>query len=469
MDLRNQLPYLGKKQKNGTLSIGNIQINRPDYKAFIDGIKYKSEAECVSILLGIKDINSVFVQLFQKINKYCNIEANKVVEEAFNELPPAVFYKNSVIQKIGVEQWKKKFQDLENSEDPKIRELWALLNILIKLRKDISLGASNCDLKALPFGSKADKEYDQNLFKYFKGLFCERYGIYSRNHFLKWAKNDGDYDLPKELKSYIQSDETDFKTDKPQKKDIVPQKNSDQDKEKRDFDAALRKFQFEYVNNNEVKITVEKNKHRTKSAGDLGFDLTKGRQAWDVLIEVLEQPPHKYSCGQSKTKKEKTEYQRRYGLLREISKKLVMNFFNKAPLELNLPDAYKLFENVKGESGVFKFIFKVKDRSTLSSCTSKSEFLFQFNKAYKAARKYPYNRNKQQLVIDLVGDAKNKGYITEVEEEFYFRKAEESIKRIKKIDKNNLEEGRKPQPEIHPNDSDIDYSANIDNYSDENL
>jgi len=231
------------------------------------------------------------------------------------------------------------------------------------------------------------------------------------------------------------------------------------------LEECLRKISFEYSNNTEIKITVGRNDTRTINAEMLGFDITKGRVAWDILVEILEQPPHKYDCGDTKTIKEKKEYNRKYSILREISKKLVTNFFNKE-LELNLPYNYKLFESVKGETGVFKFIFKVKDRSTLSLCKSKNDFTYKFTRAYKAARKHPADRNKQQFVIDLIQNAIGNGYLAEVEEKDYWLKAKEAVNCINKIIENEFNKEVEPQPDILPQDPDIKYFENIDNYSD---
>jgi len=230
------------------------------------------------------------------------------------------------------------------------------------------------------------------------------------------------------------------------------------------LERSINKIMFEYIGDPEVKIRVKRNDMRILTAKSLGFDLTKGETAWKVFIDILEYPPHKYICGPSKTKAEKTAYQRKYGYLREISKKLITNFFNKE-LSFNLPDNYKLFESVKGETGVFQPIFRVKDRSTLSSCTSKNDFLFKFRKACKAANHHPNDRNKQQLVIDLVQNATENNYLAEVEEETYWRKAKKCSDQIDLILKKSIEKGHKLQDDFQPQDQNIDYTKDVEDLS----
>lgn len=213
-----------------------------------------------------------------------------------------------------------------------------------------------------------------------------------------------------------------------------------------------------YVDNTEIEIKVGRNAKRILNTDGLKFDLIKGRLTWDVLIGILEHPPHVYDCGRSNTKVLKSEYSRKYNILTRISKHIVVNFLNKET-ELQLPDNYRLFENVPGTSGLFKLVFKIKDRDTSALCSNKSDFENKFIRAVKKAERFPNDRNKQSLLIDLMVEAKKKGYISETEGADFWQLAEDAAKKIGKIGKD--------QPYFQPQDPDCDFVENYDEFSDD--
>ena len=174
-------------------------------------------------------------------------------------------------------------------------------------------------------------------------------------------------------------------------------------------------------------------------------------------MRMLEDPPHVYDCGRSRTKTEQTLYNKRYSRLKYISKKLIVNFFNKE-LNLSFPVGYSLFESVKGEPGLFKPIFRIKDGDTSQLCSSKSDFIYKFSRANKDAKRFPNDKNSQHKVIDLIVEARKKSYISETEVNQYWKCANNAAERIKRTDDN--------QSEIQPQDPNYDTVENIDKFSD---
>jgi len=210
LNLREQLPYLGEKQADGTLSIAGIQIERPDYKAFLEGSKYKSEANCIAVLLGIADVN--FIAKIAK-DKLLTTYANEihiksgVDKKSLDKKPPHL--KEEIIQlskKAFSLELIGNFKYKVLPEDKNGIDYFYLHHILKELFEDMYKGTKKGDLVKIP-----GPDYQFELDSDFNCLFSE-YGIcYDREQFLKWAENNG-YKIPDELRPYLQENISDVET-----------------------------------------------------------------------------------------------------------------------------------------------------------------------------------------------------------------------------------------------------------------
>jgi len=416
LSLKDQLPCLGDEQGDGTIKIDdNITIEndklfkfRPDYEKFKSKV-LQSESCCASVLIGINRVEAAK----QQVDKIVNDLAKK--ENIFFD---------------------------EIMKYPEGQTWFEFDSIMQELREIIDIGTKSGRIEV------QDLKEDPLL----KNVFFKNHIYYEPKQFIKWAEENS-YKIPVELQLVKKKDGILYW--------LVGETQNDQIKTAKIQKNDIRGIVIEYVDNTEIKITVKKNDTRNLNAGALGFDLSKGRVAWDVLIAILDQPPHKYYCGYCRTEKEKTEYSKKYDKLRQISKKLIENFFNKE-LGLTLPPNNSLFESVINETGVFKPIFKVKDRSTLALCSSKGDFNFKIPTALTQATNNPTNVNRQQFLIDLLTDAKNKGYINSIQKQEYETEAIEAAKRIIQAREN---EEFDDQPDIMSQNPNIISVENIDDYS----
>ncbi|MFA5904990.1 MAG: hypothetical protein WC836_13725 [Desulfobacula sp.] len=185
MNLREQLPYLGEKQAEGTLSIAGFQIERPDYKTFLSK-QYQKEAECVSILLGVRNIRSIEF----KIKKVTNIFQYRMTDKFVKLfLPPDISEERN---KITESYSKMTFFELRNGPGKTMFDLYDLMN---ELRDDINNAIRCGHLKRLTTEAPYDFERDNQ-----GTLFSQYYVSYDRVQFLKWAGDNG-YPIPKEISS----------------------------------------------------------------------------------------------------------------------------------------------------------------------------------------------------------------------------------------------------------------------------
>ncbi len=423
MPLKDQLPYLGKEQGDGTLKVCEyITLSkkywyRPDYGLFEPGGEI-NELECIEILTGIGNIES------------CLYEADKLTQMALDKE-----------RAVSGKEDRRRRRDIDNP-------IW-IANFLF-----FTLISNIIDMIGRAVGFNKIKRDDTSnlggikLSNYSESFDINPYYYYDTLDFLNLAKRRG-YKIPEELPLgkyengtlYWLNDEINDDTIKNTQKQVI----------------NISDIVIEYVDNTEIKITVGKNKTKIINAGALGFALNKGRRAWDIFIEILEHPQHTFYCGKSQTKKDTTEYNKNYNNLRQISKKIIHNFFNKE-CNLSLPDTYSLFKKVPNEPGFFTPIFKIKDSDASDLCSSKSDFIYKFSRAQNKSKKYPNDINKLQYMIDLIGDAMCKNYICEIEEEKYIKIAKEAAKRIKQIDDNQLD--------IQTRDPNCETVENMDDYSD---
>jgi len=168
LNLRDQLPYLGVEQGNGTIEIcEHITLdkddygNRPDYKSFRSEI-LQSEFNCAGVLIGIRGIENF----------------KQIVDEAAREL--GLFYP-------------------EVLNNPAGQLYYEISVILDEIRKMFDLGV---DLGEKDGGIKAIKRQENPLFKH---MFFKTDTYYKPVQFLKWAKSFN-LPIPDELQFNEQKD-----------------------------------------------------------------------------------------------------------------------------------------------------------------------------------------------------------------------------------------------------------------------
>ncbi len=76
MNIKEQLPYLGKRQKDETICFLNIEIKRPEYEG-ININSYLGKYECICLLLGI-DIISLWAAVYHEDSGEFNIIINDI-------------------------------------------------------------------------------------------------------------------------------------------------------------------------------------------------------------------------------------------------------------------------------------------------------------------------------------------------------------------------------------------------------
>ena len=203
MNLRERLPYLGEIQADGTISFAGIQIERPDYKAFLEGSKYKSEANCIAVLLGIADVNFMAKIAKEKLlTSYANEihKKSSVDKKSLDKKPPHVRKK---IIRLSKEVFSLElignFKYKVLPEDKNGLDYFYLHHIFKELFEDMYKGTKKGDLVKIP-----GPDYQFELDRDFNCLFSEYSIYYDREQFLKWAENNG-YKIPDEIQSSLQN------------------------------------------------------------------------------------------------------------------------------------------------------------------------------------------------------------------------------------------------------------------------
>ncbi len=127
-----------------------------------------------------------------------------------------------------------------------------------------------------------------------------------------------------------------------------------------EIENIVRNLVFAYEDNEQISIKAPKMPKKLFTANSLGFKNSRVK-TWKQLILILKNPEHTYNVGEAGEKNNiNREYSRKLALMKDMCSK-VSNFIAKE-FSLSLPEGFKLYERVKGETpGTYAFKFRIRD------------------------------------------------------------------------------------------------------------
>lgn len=369
--MKDQLPYLGIEQMDGTIKIAehitlekdDVFAFRPDYKEFKSKM-LNSEFDCVGVLTGIARI----------------VNCMQLIEQILNELSP-----DRIIH----------FPEVLNY--PEGRDWYAFDKIMHSIREIIDLGVSSEEIKAVKI-----KESHSTSGMYFKPNV-----FYNGLQFLHWAQRNS-FPIPEELQFVEDGNGGLFWVEK---KDSIPKKPNVKQveifgNENIGLDKLIKNITIRYENDSQITIQRRGKQPIPVTLQNLRFQATGKKQTWNNLLKVLQSPPNYYwdfPLNQMKT------------VSQRLKEWIVKNF------TIDLPDKFTLYKREKGKGpGIYSFNFNIEYSNTInedesSKKTFRKKFFIELDKSLKD----PHNDFIRDNISKMAKEGLIKYYFTEEEIQTY--------------------------------------------------
>lgn len=386
MKIEDKLPYLGVEQKDGSLKIGkvihliDISWGRPDYNKF-KSQKFQTETFCAEILIGINDIDLLYILIKDK-----KLEAETI--RSFNDKEDTVEFNVPITAED------------KNFTNCRIIELIDLLTCLYKVREMIDNGIIGEKLKKNDHSLSSENHFVE----YFNKKFLFRpYFYYNPLEFLEWAKENS-FPIPDELQFRRNAagelewceDESLTGTSKPANQPPLDSLTEDS------LESFVRSLTISFENDAEVNIQLPGKSKIPVTAQTIGFKNSKGI-TWKEFLKALQTSSNYYRLNKSQRDSSKKR-------LDQISNKLSKYLSRK--YDKTLPQGFKMYERVmEAESSVYRFKFKNNFSDTFNDNDSMLE------KFSMVAKEYQKNPNDNDLLCQakLLGKKCVKNKIIDIE------------------------------------------------------
>jgi hypothetical protein len=317
MSLKNQLPYIGLEQEDGSLKILSDIIyrkgywKRPDYEEFAkDG--HLNEISCVEVLIGLKNFCIGTYRLVE--TKYLYIRDRMPTNPTSNK-------QHSTILR----------DYYECSE---------ALDIVLKIKDMINNGIKSEKLDFIDHSDPDDPDYEDYIKLAHQLSPFRIYYYYKSSKFLQWAQTNG-YKIPSEVKCLLNPSSESARDE------------TESVKQEEHFDAFITSLRISYENDSQINIHLPGKPKVSVTAQSLGF-LNETGKTWNDFLRVLQDSPdHLFYSDSSNNDASRQR-------LKEINNKL-LTYFSET-YNLSPPDRYKLYKLAREKGpGVYRFNFKIGD------------------------------------------------------------------------------------------------------------